>query len=344
MNKKTAKLVIVFVIAAALIITGAVIYTRISRDINGTETGEATEYTLIIEAQDFQYEVSEMLSDNGIVINASLWSMWMDKYYPDFVYINGEYYLSSDMSYEEIAQKLQNPDISHKTVSVAIPEGYNVFDIAETLEENGICSAEDFYEAVSTTDGYDYDWLADFPEDTENIGFILEGFLFPATYDFAMNSEAAVIVDAMLDAFDVRLTDEMLDYCEQNDMTLYEFITLCSIVQEEALTESSAQNIASVLINRLESGMRLQCDVTYYYAKALLDYGFSSDTYDAYYTYRCSGLPSGPIANSGMSIIEAVINHTDTDYLYFFSDLDGEFHFAETYEEFESLKEQYPWQ
>lgn len=343
MNKKIVKLIIGSVVLIAVIVAVVLVYARINNDIKGTESGEGTDYTLVIEPQDFEYEVSKKLSNNNIVIDDSIWTMWMDKHYPDFTYINGEYYLNSNMSYEEIAQKLQNPDISHQVVSVAIPEGYNVFDIAETLEENGICSKEDFYDAVSTTDGYDYEWLADFPQDTENIGFILEGFLFPATYDLGMNTDAKVVVDKMLAAFDDRLSDDMLTYCENNDMTLYEFITLCSVVQEEALTKSSAENIASVLINRLESGTRLQCDVTYYYAKKLLDYGFSKETYDSYYTYRCPALPSGPITNSGMDIVNAVINHPDTDYMFFFSDLNGEFHFAETGEEFERLKQQYPW-
>ncbi len=88
----------------------------------------------------------------------------------------------------------------------------------------------------------------------------------------------------------------------------------------------------------------LQCDVTYFYAKNLLDHGFSKAVYDSYYTYRCPALPSGPITNSGMDIIDAVINHPDTNYLFFFSDLKGEFHFASTGEEFEALKQKYPWQ
>lgn len=343
MNKKIVKLIISAVVIIALIAAVIFVYTKINNDINGSESGEGTEYTLVIEPQDFEYEVSKKLSDNNIVVDDSVWTMWMDSHYPNFTYINGEYYLNSNMSYEEIAQKLQNPDISHQVESVAIPEGYNVFDIAETLEENGICPKEDFYAAVSTTDGYDYEWLADFPKERENIGFILEGFLFPATYDLGMNTDAKVVVDKMLAAFDDRLSDDMLNYCEKNNMTLYEFITLCSVVQEEALTKSSAENIASVLINRLEKGTRLQCDVTYYYAKKLLDYGFSKETYDSYYTYRCPALPSGPITNSGMDIVNAVINHPDTDYMFFFSDLNGEFHFAETGEEFERLKQQYPW-
>lgn len=341
--KKGIKILIAAIIIAALAVVGFYVYSKINSDINGTEKGEVKEYTLIIEPDDFQYRIAEKLMNNGIVIDDSLWANWMQKHYADFVYINGEYNLNSSMSYEEIAQKLQNPDISHKTVSVCIPEGYNVFDIAKTLEENSICSADDFYKAVSTTEGYDYEWLADFPVSNKNIGFILEGFLFPATYDLGENTPASEVVDAMLNAFDVRYNDSVKDYCKQNNMSLYDFITLCSIVQEEALTPDSAENIASVLINRIKKGSKLQCDVTYFYAKKLLDYGFSKECYDSYYTYRCPALPSGPITNSGMDIVNAVINHPDTNYLFFFSDLQGDFHFASTGEEFEKLKKQYPW-
>lgn len=343
MNKKILKIIIAVLVLAVAVGFGAYFYKRIISDINGSDKSEGSEYTLVIESQDFQYEISKMLMNNGIVVDDSLWSLWMDKHYPDFTYINGEYYLNSNMSYEEIAQKLQNPDISHKIVSVCIPEGYNAFDIAKTLEENGICSQQDFFNAISTTQGYNYSWLADFPTDNKNIGFILEGFLFPATYDFGMNTPAQEIVDDMLSAFDDRLSDDILNYCSQNNMSLYEFVTLASIVQEEALTPSSAENIASVLVNRLEKGSKLQCDVTYFYAKKLLDYGFSKEVYDSYYTYRCPALPSGPITNCGTEIMKAVVNHPETDYLFFFSDLQGEFHFASTGAEFEALKQKYPW-
>ena len=342
--KKTVKIAIGAVVAIVVIVVAILGYNATMKDINGSDNGDKQEYTLVIKNEDFQYQVAASLKQGGIVIDDSIWSLWMDKHYHDFTYINGEYYLNSAMSYEEIAQKLQNPDISHKNVSVCIPEGYNVFDIAKVLEENGICAADDFYKAVSTTEGYNYSWIEELPKGNDKIGFILEGFLFPATYDIGENTPANEVVDKMLNAFDNRLSNEMLAYCADNNMTLYEFVTLCSIVQEEALTLESAENIASVLINRLNKGSMLQCDVTYFYAKNLLDHGFSKAVYDSYYTYRCPALPSGPITNSGMDIIDAVINHPDTNYLFFFSDLKGEFHFASTGEEFEALKQKYPWQ
>lgn len=82
-------------------------------------------------------------------------------------------------------------------------------------------------------------------------------------------------------------------------------------------------------MNRLDKGAKLQSDVTYYYAAALRDkYGFSQDVYDSYYTYRCAGLPVGPITNSGDDIVAATVDYPKTEYLYFFSDLKGDFHFA----------------
>lgn len=345
MAKKKSKpiiliLVIILVIAAAAAVY--MLYSAVSNDINGKNQSSA-EYTLIIESNDYEYEVGQMLYNNKIVISDMVWTNWMSKHYPDFTYINGEYYMTADMSYEEIAQKLQNPDISHKTVKVAIPEGYNCMQIAEALEENGICSADAFLEVCKSTEGFDYEWLSTVP-DNDFIAYRLEGFLFPATYNFAMNSDPHDIADEMLDAFDYRITDDMNEYCESNDITLFELVTLASVVQEEALGNSSAENIASVFVNRLNNGTKLQSDVTYFYARDLRDeQGFSQEVYDAYYTYRCSGLPAGPITNSGSEIMAATINHPDTNYLYFFSDLNQEFHFAETYDEFVSLQEKYPW-
>ncbi len=342
---KKSKMPLILFIILIVIIAGVValyFYTQINNDILGKNQSDDT-YTLVIEKKDFEYEVGQKLANNKIICSDVVWTNWMSKHYPDFDYINGEYNMTASMSYEEIAAKLQNPDVSHKSVKVCIPEGTNAMQIADILEENGICKAADFLEVCKSTDGFDYDFLKTVP-DSDLIAYKLEGFLFPATYDFAMNSEAKDIASQMLEAFDYRITDDMEQFCKDNDMTMYELITLASVVQEEALGQSSAKNIASVFMNRLKKGSKLQSDVTYYYARDLRDeYGFSQEVYDAYYTYRCSGLPAGPISNSGSDIIDAVVNYPKTDYLYFFSDLQQEFHFAKDYDEFVALQKKYPW-
>lgn len=341
--KSKIKVLIISVVAVVLIVVAVVLgYNYVQDDINGLR-GTDTAYTLEIEAKDFEYEIGQKLKNNGIIKSDIVWTNWMSKHYPDFVYINGEYNLHSYMTYEDIAEKLQNPDISHKSVKVVIPEGYNVMDIAKTLEENEICKAKDFLEACKSKKDYDYDFLESIPNDPL-IAYQLEGFLFPATYDLPQNSEPKDVAEYMLETFDYHYTDEMKEYCKKNNTTLFELVTLASVVQEEALGNKSAENIASVFVNRLEKGVKLQSDVTYFYGAKLRDeYGFSQEVYDAYYTYRCEGLPAGPITNSGDAIMKAVVNHPDTDYMYFFSDLQQDFHFAKTYEEFVALQEKYPW-
>ncbi|MGN0515956.1 endolytic transglycosylase MltG [Eubacterium sp.] len=344
-NKKRSKLpviLLVILIVIALAVAGVYVYGIVNNDIAG-KNQEDKPYTLVIEKSDFEYEVGQKLAANGVIVSDTVWTNWMSSHYPDFEYINGEYNMNSNMSYEDIAQKLQNPDISHKSVKVCIPEGTNVMQIADILEKNNICSADAFLEVCKSTDGFDFDFLKTVP-DTDIIGYRLEGFLFPATYDFAMNSDARDIAEQMLEAFDYRITDDMTAFCENNNMSMFELITLASVVQEEALGQNSAKNIASVFMNRLKKGAKLQSDVTYFYARDLRDsYGFSQEVYDAYYTYRCQGLPAGPITNSGMEIIDAVVNYPQTDYLYFFSDLQQKFHFAKDYDEFVRLQKQYPW-
>lgn len=345
MSKKKTKLPLLLLAVFVVIvvcIAGYLGYQYVQSDINGVRGGE-TSYNLVITKNDFEYEVGQKLANNGIINSSTVWTNWMSKHYPNFEYINGEYNVNSYMSYEDIAKKLQNPDISHKSVKVCIPEGTNCMQISKLLEENEICSADAFLSVCKSTDGFDFDWLSTVPN-SDLIAYKLEGFLFPATYDFAQNSDATDIVQQMLETFDYHITDDMIAFCKDNNMTMFELVTLASVVQEEAFGASSAKNIASVFINRLNKGAKLQSDVTYFYARDLRDdYGFSQEVYDSYYTYRCKGLPSGPITNSGDDIMSATVNYPKTEYLYFYSDLEQEFHFAKTYDEFVSLQQKYPW-
>ena len=157
-KSKSGIAVIVILVLALLGITAYVGYTYVQKDVSGNRNTK-TEYNLVIEKDDFAYQIGEKLKSNGIIKNDTVWNWWMDKHYPKFTYINGEYNMTSSMSYEEIAKKLQNPDISHKSVSVCIPEGYTVFDIADTLEKNNICKRSDFLNACKNKNDYNYDFL-----------------------------------------------------------------------------------------------------------------------------------------------------------------------------------------
>lgn len=338
-SSKGLKAVIAVLVIILIAVSGYFGYTYVGNDINGNEKYKK-DYNLYISDGASQYDVSQKLYQNGIVISDSLWSRWMDKHYPDFEYAAGEYLLKNNMSYEDIAKKLETPDVSHKSVSVCIPEGYNIFDIATAMEENGICSGKDFLDACKSKEGYDYSFINDIPV-SDTVAYQLEGFLFPATYDLAENTPAKEVVDQMLRAFADRISDSWTTYCAENNMTLYELVTLASVVEKETLGEGVAENIASVFINRLNGNQKLQSDVTIDYGNALRANGFDDSVVTSYNTYKCSALPSGPICNPGVANIDAVVNHSDTNYYYFFSYNNGaDFYFTDSYSDFSAKWEQ----
>lgn len=227
-------------------------------------------------------------------------------------------------------------DAVDTSIKVCIPEGYNIFQISTTLEENGICTADAFLEACTDVTGYDYSFISDIPINS-TIAYPLEGFLFPATYDFKENMAAKEVVDTMLRAFADRITEDWRAYCSSNDMTMYELVTLASIVEKETLGEGVAPKIASVFINRLENNQQLQSDVTIDYGNKLREAGFADEIVFSYNTYKCPALPSGPICNPGEANINAVINHENTDCFYFFSYNNGaDFYFTDNYTDFQN--------
>lgn len=340
MAKKNKGLTVIIALVAVIAICAAGFfgYNYIGKEINGKRNiGSGNDVYVYINDGSEQYDVGVLLYNCFIIGNETIWTSWMDKHYPDMEFTGGEYMLNSHMSYEEIAAKLgAAPDVSHKSVSVCIPEGYNVFKIAEELQNNGVCGADEFLEECKSAEPYlnKYDFLSGIP--SKNVAYQLEGFLFPATYDFVENEEPSAVVDEMLRAFEVRIADEWTDYCTKNNMSLYELITLASVVEKETLGDGVAENIASVFINRLNKSSKLQSDVTIDYGNALRAAGFNDDVVTSYNTYKCDALPSGPICNPGVDNINAVVNHNDTGYFYFFSYNNGaDFYFTDNYDDFQ---------
>lgn len=334
-KKSNISSLIIAVLAVLLIaVVGFFGYRYVSDEIDGNRKQKSGGTVNITSTS--QYDVGQALFTNEIINSDTIWDMWMSKHYPDFEYTQGEFELNAQMSYEEIAQKLKTPDVTHQSVSVCIPEGYDIFKVSSVLEDNGVCSADDFLNACKDKSKYDYSFIAGIP-DSETIAYPLEGFLFPATYDFAENMDAYEVVDTMLGAFADRISSKWKDYCEQNNMTMYELVALASVVEKETLGEGVAQKIASVFINRLEKGQQLQSDVTIDYGNKLREAGFDDIIVTSYNTYKCAALPSGPICNPGVVNIDAVVNHDDTDYFYFFSYNNGaDFYFTDNYDDFQA--------
>lgn len=225
------------------------------------------------------------------------------------------------------------------TVRVTFPEGMTLIEVAQKLEENKVCSASDFM-ALTTDTEYlatlDYKILEGI--DTENTAYYLEGFVFPDTYDFYIGESAENALGRFLSNLDLKITDEHMKRAEELGYTMHEILALASIIQEEASDPVEMPYVSSVLHNRLNSPSygKLQCDVTIHYVNERITdspylEGDTSVFAEHYNTYKCDGLPAGPICNPGLAAIEAALYPADTDYYFFFTDADWNYYYNNDY-------------
>ena len=235
------------------------------------------------------------------------------------------------------AEPITTTETQSNTVRVTFPEGKTTLQIAQLLEQNGVCSAADFLKAADESESEIALSLRG-----QDRPFLLEGYVFPDTYEFYRNESAASALSRFLRNFGNRFTDEDRARAQAVGMTVDEVVTLASIIQAEAGDPAQMPKVSAVLHNRLERGMKLQCDVTYFYLeRTVMPYLCPGDwddevyeTYaDLYYTYRIAGLPQGPICNPGSDAIRAALYPADTDDLYFVTDEAGNYYYSPTYEQ-----------
>ncbi len=239
------------------------------------------------------------------------------------------YYVADNITYKQFLYNIKNGIQS--TIKVTFPEGYNIFDIANTVEKAGIISKEEFLQAafdkniIKEVTGHEYNSL--------------EGFLFPGTYKFPKNFVARNIIDTMYHDFQKYIPKDFKEKVAAQGLSEYEAIILASIVQKETYNIYEAPIVASVYYNRLRIDMILQADPTILYGKFLRGQfennitknDLRNDT-NKYNTYKHKGLTPTPICNPSLLALEAVANPANTKYLFFVASKDGEHLFSETYE------------
>lgn len=237
----------------------------------------------------------------------------------------GKFMIKSDSSMLDVIQELTegNPITS----KVTIPEGKNLYEIAEIMENNKITEAKSFIMAAKDAD------LAS----ELNIPFeTLEGYLYPDTYQLTPGMSGEDVVKAMVKVFNQKTKG--LDFSQNPlGLTKSECVVLASVVEKETGAGFERPIIAGVFFNRLKKRMRLQSDPTTIYGiwenfdGNLKKRHLQEKT--PYNTYRIGGLPKGPISNPGLASLKAVLNPQEHSYLYFVSQNDGTHVFSKTYKE-----------
>jgi peptidoglycan lytic transglycosylase G len=251
----------------------------------------------------------------------------------------GDYKFASPISPLQAIEKIRRGEVYLERVT--IPEGFNRFDVAETL-------------AVKTSKATKEEFLR-LTEDQSFIGRIaptardLEGYLFPETYSYNSKTTPEEIIRAMVSQFNEVFTPEWRARASQLRMTVHEVVTLASIIEEEARVADERPRISSVFRNRLKIGMPLASDPTFIYAAILAgDYDGNPNQPrhrqrdSRYNTYKYSGLPPGPIASPSRASLEAALYPEQTDYLYFVvSGTEGRHKFSRTSAEHDEAVQQY---
>lgn len=222
------------------------------------------------------------------------------------------------------------------TVRVTFPEGRTIRQYGSLLEENGVCSASDFYLAMSENDFSEQFTFLPAKEKLDEREYQLEGYLFPDTYDFYVGENPSSVIKRFLRNFEAKVTPEMIAACDENGLTLDQTLILASIVERESDVATEMNKIAMVFLNRLNNRAeypKLQSDATKFYPYVVSDKlpeGFKSE----YNTYDVKGLPKGPICNPSLSAINgSVYPDTSVDAYFLYTDVNHVHYYAKTYKE-----------
>ena len=322
------------------------------------QVDEQIEITIPEDAKGSIGKVSKILSDTGVIDQPLTFQLYAKLRHMDGsdrgegkaprLFLPGTYVVNSRWGYDNLMNYLsyeRTEESQLDVVTVTISEGMTVVQIAQKLEENKVCSAEDFYEALNGE--FDYAFLERIPEDERFRK--LEGYLFPDTYEFYVGENAASVVRRFLNNFQNRWTTEYQTQADALGVSIDEAIVMASILQAEAATSSQMPEISSVLYNRLAKPSvfpKIECDSTEKYLLETIKPTLTSTTEDIqkYISYRdnydtysdaCTGLPVGAIGNPGDAAIRAALFPADTNYYYFRHDDDGKIYYANSLSEHE---------
>jgi len=244
---------------------------------------------------------------------------------------SGAYDLSPSQSSRAIAKVITTGQTSSQKMT--IPEGFTISAIKARAATYGI-APEDFDAALSQD-------LSGTKAAQRPAGTSLEGYLFPDTYVITPTTTANQLVRAMVDRFDVKVTDEVVAGFARQGISLHQGLTLASVVEREVSNPADQKLVAGVFLNRLKIGMKLQSDVTVDYGRALLGKPFNTALNSPYNTYVVAALPVGPICNPGLAAMRAVGDPTASGYYYFLAGKDGTTHYAENIDQHNANVQKY---
>lgn len=308
----------------------------ISAQYKPVDTKDKTVKRVVIPEQSSARQIAKILMENDLIHNEKAFLKYCRRHGYDSNLKAGHYQLNRSLSLQEITRIITEGQTLAFTLTV--PEGYTVGQIGDLLVNKGICTIEEWNEAISLE--YDFNFL----QYGKNLKQPLEGFLFPDTYRIEKKASAEVIVKTMLRNFDLVWQENFAKQANKTDKDIYEIITIAAMIEKETVVAEERSTIAGVIDNRLKINMPLQIDATVLYAlgkhkEKVYEIDLLIDS--PYNTYKYNSLPLGPIASPGKAAIDAALNPEEHDFLYYVAKGDGSHHFSHNYDEHLRAKAKY---
>ncbi len=286
------------------------------------------------------FQIAENLENQGLIKNRNFFTLYVSLKGENRNLKAGQYSFSSEMPISEIAKKI----IAGETIKekITIIEGWNLRDIAWYFEGRGISRPEEFFELVNKKDfSEEFDFLGEGGK-PKNSG--LEGYLFPDTYQINRGEGSEEIIKIFLENFDKKLTLGLREEIEKQGKTIFEIITMASLIEKEVRTIEDKKLVSGILWKRLKNKMPLQVDATISYItgrKTTKIYIKELQIDSPYNTYKYLGLPRGPISNPGFDSILAAVYPESSEYWYYLSTPEGETIFSKNLSEHNIAREKY---
>ncbi|MBN6186382.1 endolytic transglycosylase MltG [Aneurinibacillus sp. BA2021] len=281
-------------------------------------------------------KVGNILEENKLIKSGRLFSMYVKIKGSGTGIKAGKYQLAAGQSIDEMVKKMTEGDVYKDTITVTIPEGYTVEQIAARLEQKGLAKKDKFLEEVNKG-AFPQEIVKSIPQD-KRIKYRLEGYLFPDTYEFKKGTTEHQIIERMLERFEEVWDGNWDALVKQHALTKHQAVTLASIVEREVRSDDERQKVAGVYFNRIAQQMPLQADATVQYLfdkqkERVMHSDLQQDS--PYNTYKVKGLPPGPIANPGEAALYAVAHAEKNNYLFYVTKKDGtgQHYFAATYQD-----------
>ncbi|NTW27625.1 MAG: endolytic transglycosylase MltG [Candidatus Moranbacteria bacterium] len=331
-----------FIFIGLMIVLGAIFYVYDQTYLRSGSSAEKK--TILIEKGDNALVVGEKLRKAKVISGKYYLAFYLWRKDQLHSLVAGVYDFQAGLKIPEVARIITGGEVSTASlrIPVTFPEGWTVKQMAERLTANGF-SGSDFLAIVNNPNAElknRYKFLSEIPA-----GKSMEGYLFPDTYYFAKDASAQDIVGKFLSNFDAKMTDSILTEISKQKKSLYDIVTMASIVEGEVKTKEDRKIVAGIFYNRLAIDMALGSDATLEYALGTnkFQHSLAETKIDSpYNTYQRKGLPPGPVSNPGLDAIMAAINPAETQYVYFLTDpKTGNTAFAKTFDEHIANKAKY---